>query len=41
MEYAVFAGMSATLCVESTVRTGMEHGYYVTAITDATAAAGG
>jgi nicotinamidase-related amidase len=41
IEYAVFAGMSATLCVESTIRTGMEHGYHVTAIKDATAAAGG
>ena len=41
VEYGVFAGMSATLCVESTTRTAMEQGYHVTVIKDATAAAGG
>lgn len=41
VEYAVFAGMSATLCVQSAVRTGMERGYHVTLVSDATAAVGG
>lgn len=40
VEYTVFAGMSATLCVESTARTGMERGHHLTMIKDATAAPG-
>ena len=41
VEYVVAAGMSGTLCVESTVRTAMERGYHVTVIKDATEAVGG
>jgi nicotinamidase-related amidase len=41
VEHAVFAGMSATLSVQSTLRTGMERGYHVTLVKDATAAVGG
>lgn len=41
VEYAVIAGMAANVCVESTLRAGMERGYHVTAIKDATAAVGG
>ncbi len=37
----VVCGMSATLCVESTIRSAMEKGYRVTAVKDATAAVGG
>lgn len=36
----VVAGMSSTLCVQSTVRTAMEKGYRVTAVRDASAAVG-
>lgn len=41
IEYVVFAGMSATLCVQSSVRSAMERGYHVTLVKDATAAVGG
>jgi nicotinamidase-related amidase len=41
VEYAVVAGMSGTLCVESTVRTAMEQGYHVTVVNNATTAVGG
>lgn len=41
VEYIAIAGMIGTLCVESTTRSCMEHGYHVTTFTDATAAAGG
>lgn len=41
VEFAVCAGMSATLCVESTPRSGMERGFHTTAVRDATAAVGG
>ncbi len=41
VEYIAIAGMIGTLCVESTSRSCMEHGYHVTTFTDATAAAGG
>jgi nicotinamidase-related amidase len=41
VEYVAIGGMIGTLCVESTVRSAMEHGYHVTTFTDATAALGG
>jgi nicotinamidase-related amidase len=41
VEYVAFAGMSGTLCVESSARTAMERGYHVSLIKDATAAVGG
>jgi nicotinamidase-related amidase len=41
VEYLAIAGMVGTMCVESTTRSAMEHGYHVTTFTDATAAAGG
>lgn len=41
VEYLAIAGMVGTMCVESTSRSAMEHGYHVTTFTDATAAAGG
>ncbi|WP_431964941.1 cysteine hydrolase family protein [Actinacidiphila sp. bgisy160] len=41
VEYIAIAGMVGTMCVESTARSCMEHGYHVTTFTDATAAAGG
>jgi nicotinamidase-related amidase len=41
VEYVAIAGMVGTMCVESTSRSAMEHGYHVTTFTDATAAAGG
>lgn len=41
VEYIAIAGMIGTMCVESTARSCMEHGYHVTTFTDATAAAGG
>jgi nicotinamidase-related amidase len=41
VEYIAIAGMIGTICVESTSRSCMEHGYHVTTFTDATAAAGG
>lgn len=40
IEHLIVGGMSATLCVESTLRTGMERGYHVTVVKDATAAVG-
>ncbi len=36
----IVAGMSSTLCVQSTTRSAMERGYRVTAVRDASAAAG-
>lgn len=41
VEYIAIAGMIGTMCVESTARSCMEHGYHVTTFTNATAAAGG
>lgn len=41
VEYVAIAGMIGTMCVESTARSAMEHGYHVTTFTDATAALGG
>jgi nicotinamidase-related amidase len=41
VEYVAIAGMVGTMCVESTSRSAMEHGFHVTTFTDATAAAGG
>lgn len=40
-EYIAIAGMVGTVCVESTARSCMEHGFHVTTFTDATAAVGG
>ncbi|MET7552398.1 isochorismatase family cysteine hydrolase [Streptomyces sp. NPDC005479] len=40
-EYIAIAGMVGTMCVESTARSCMEHGFHVTTFTDATAAVGG
>ncbi|MEU1529784.1 cysteine hydrolase family protein [Streptomyces fagopyri] len=40
-EYIAVAGMVGTMCVESTARSCMEHGFHVTTFTDATAAVGG
>jgi nicotinamidase-related amidase len=41
VEYVAIAGMVGTMCVESTARSAMEHGYHVTTFGDATAAIGG
>lgn len=41
VEYVAFAGMSGTLCIESSARTAMERGYNVSLISDATVAVGG
>ncbi|SEF17354.1 cysteine hydrolase family protein [Streptomyces sp. Ag109_O5-10] len=41
VEYIAVAGMVGTMCVESTARSCMEHGFHVTTFTDATAAFGG
>ncbi|MFE4824592.1 cysteine hydrolase family protein [Streptomyces sp. NPDC056704] len=41
VEYIAVTGMVGTMCVESTARNCMEHGFHVTTFTDATAAFGG